>query len=192
MNKAQFIWLLNSQLTPLREEERRELMADYEAHFAFGLQNGKTEEEIVNELGDPVELAKEILGDRYEGPQTHRQTFQTYQPSSDRSNAGKGRSVIKVIALVFLNLLAVPIGLAGWCVWFSLALAGGALICAPLLFAVDTALTQAFDASKMYASILLAGLGILLALGAAKLFRIVKKTTAAYIRWNANVSKGRA
>lgn len=190
MNKAQFIWLLNSQLTPLREEERRELMADYEAHFAFGLQNGKTEEEIVNELGDPVELAKEIVGDRYEVPNLNRQTYQPY--SSDRPNAGKGRSAIKVTALVFLNLLAVPIGLAAWCVWFSLALAGGALILAPLLFAVDMALTQAFDASKMYASILLTGLGILLALGAAKLFRIFKKTSAAYIRWNADVSKGRA
>lgn len=65
MTKAQFMATLRLKLSVLPPEECNELMEDYELHFAFGLQNGKTEEEIVAELGDPEELAKEALGSRY-------------------------------------------------------------------------------------------------------------------------------
>lgn len=65
MTKAQFMATLRLKLSVLPPEECNELMEDYESHFAFGLQNGKTEEEIVAELGDPEELAKEALGSRY-------------------------------------------------------------------------------------------------------------------------------
>lgn len=65
MTKAHFMATLRLKLSVLPPEECNELMEDYESHFAFGLQNGKTEEEIVAELGDPEELAKEALGSRY-------------------------------------------------------------------------------------------------------------------------------
>jgi hypothetical protein len=65
MTKAQFLTTLRMKLSVLPPEECNELMEDYESHFAFGLQNGKSEEEIVAELGDPEELAKEALGSRY-------------------------------------------------------------------------------------------------------------------------------
>ena len=69
MTKAKFMATLRLKLSVLPPEECNELMEDYESHFAFGLQNGKTEEEIVAELGDPEDLAKEALGSRYEPEQ---------------------------------------------------------------------------------------------------------------------------
>ncbi|WP_235439862.1 DUF1700 domain-containing protein [Paenibacillus sp. DMB20] len=65
MNKKQFLSILETRLAPLHPEERRELIGDVEAHFDFGLQNGRSEEEIARELGDPFEVAREALGDRF-------------------------------------------------------------------------------------------------------------------------------
>lgn len=70
MNKNEFLALLRAHLSALPPEEQNELLEDYEAHFAFGLQSGRSEEEIVLELGDPAELAKEALDNRYV-PQDH-------------------------------------------------------------------------------------------------------------------------
>ncbi|MFD1179272.1 hypothetical protein ACFQ3W_23665 [Paenibacillus puldeungensis] len=65
MNRMEFMAILEANLSALPPEERGELLEDYEAHFSIGLENGKTELEIAQELGDPVELAKEALGNRY-------------------------------------------------------------------------------------------------------------------------------
>ncbi|GIO71388.1 hypothetical protein J27TS7_09020 [Paenibacillus dendritiformis] len=54
-------------LMSLPAEDRDEILAEYSAHFAFGEQQGRTEEEIARELGDPEELAVELIGARDEG-----------------------------------------------------------------------------------------------------------------------------
>ncbi len=38
-------------------------LKDYEEHFTFGLEEGKSEEEIVASLGSPAQIAKELLAD---------------------------------------------------------------------------------------------------------------------------------
>ncbi|MGZ9586987.1 DUF1700 domain-containing protein [Paenibacillus marinisediminis] len=70
MNKREFMIRLQYELRPLPEKERVEILEEYDAHFEFGKQLGRTEEEIAKELGVPEELAEELLGDgaRYEQP----------------------------------------------------------------------------------------------------------------------------
>ncbi|MCE5168344.1 DUF1700 domain-containing protein [Paenibacillus profundus] len=68
MHKEYFLLKLKLGLLPLPEEDRNEILAEYDAHFEFGKQQGRTEEEIAKELGDPEELAVELLGDRDEKP----------------------------------------------------------------------------------------------------------------------------
>ncbi len=57
MNKKEFMQKLK-QLLP--EKDKRDILLDYEEHFLSGLTDGKTEEEIVKELGSPEEVAKEF------------------------------------------------------------------------------------------------------------------------------------
>lgn len=57
MNKKEFMKKLK-QLLP--EKDRRDILLDYEEHFLSGLNDGKTEEEIVAELGSPEEVAREF------------------------------------------------------------------------------------------------------------------------------------
>ncbi len=82
MNKRQFLFILQNHLTSITNEERQELINDYESHFTYGLQNGKTEEQIAHDLGDPFELVREILGDRFtiqdfttQAPNIHTNTY---------------------------------------------------------------------------------------------------------------------
>lgn len=64
MHKEYFLLKLKYGLMSLPPEDRDEILAEYSAHFAFGEQQGRTEEEIARELGDPEELAVELLGAR--------------------------------------------------------------------------------------------------------------------------------
>jgi len=57
MNKKEFMKKLK-QLLP--EKDKRDILLDYEEHFLSGLTDGKTEEEIVSELGTPEEVAREF------------------------------------------------------------------------------------------------------------------------------------
>lgn len=57
MNKMDFMNELSAALQGISEEERVEILYDYEEHFAIGKQNGKSEQEICFELGSPRELA---------------------------------------------------------------------------------------------------------------------------------------
>ena len=59
MNKQEYMYNLFEALRPFDEDVRNEIISDYEEHFADGLANGKTEEQIVEELGPIDELIAE-------------------------------------------------------------------------------------------------------------------------------------
>jgi uncharacterized membrane protein len=55
VNKKEYLRKLK-RLLP--ESERKDIIGDYEDHFATGLNEGKSEEMIADELGDPYEVVK--------------------------------------------------------------------------------------------------------------------------------------
>ena len=60
MNKQEYMYNLFEALRPFDEDVRNEIISDYEEHFADGLASGKTEEQIVEELGSIDELIAEL------------------------------------------------------------------------------------------------------------------------------------
>lgn len=52
-----FRWALDK----ISEAERADILYDYEEHFMVGKENGKTEEEICLELGNPKEIANNYI-----------------------------------------------------------------------------------------------------------------------------------
>ena len=60
MNKQEYMYNLFEALRPFDEDVRNEIISDYEEHFADGLACGKTEEQIVEELGSIDELIAEL------------------------------------------------------------------------------------------------------------------------------------
>lgn len=60
--KKQFIETLRSYLSPLEAEERQEIIDFYEERFYTGtMYEGKTEQEIIDELENPKDIAKNVL-----------------------------------------------------------------------------------------------------------------------------------
>ena len=59
MNRVEYLNKLKSELGSMAYNDVTEILNDIEDHFAAGVQAGKTEEEIADGLGNPVELAKE-------------------------------------------------------------------------------------------------------------------------------------
>jgi uncharacterized membrane protein len=57
MNKEEFLKTLENYLEGFTEEEKAEILYDYEEHFRIGLENGKTEDALIEELGDPLNIA---------------------------------------------------------------------------------------------------------------------------------------
>jgi len=65
MHKAQFMKKLERGLRSLSPGVRREILQDFEEHFAIGAEQGKTEEEIAGSLGSPMQIAKELRAVHY-------------------------------------------------------------------------------------------------------------------------------
>ena len=61
MNKEQFLEKMEQQLLRLPKADRDDILSDFEAHFELGRENGQTEEEVSEHLGDPAELAATYL-----------------------------------------------------------------------------------------------------------------------------------
>ncbi|MNX07270.1 hypothetical protein D3C86_369460 [compost metagenome] len=198
MKKHEFLTQLNAQLSQLPPEEKLELLEDYEAHFAFGKQNGKSEEEIVSELGDPHELAKEALGERfvtqepvywYHDPKKPRQ--QHAAAPAQRERRSVTAQVFILIGMFFMNIVLGPLMIAFWALVISIMAGALAGIVSPALLALDMVF-HSVSPAKWFASIFMVGFGILLGIGSFGLLKSVLFTTRKYLSWNYHLAKGDA
>lgn len=96
MTKNKFLQQLNASLKRLSEKERTDILKDYEEHFTFGLEEGKSEEEIVASLGSPAQIAKELLAD-----------YHIEKVTASATTGNVFRAIWAVIGLGFFNLLIV-------------------------------------------------------------------------------------
>lgn len=80
MTKTEFLTLLEQRLMVLNDEERADLLGEYEQHIEMKVESGLSEEEAIQDFGDPEELIKELL-DAY-----HLNT--DYQPSGNTPAMG--------------------------------------------------------------------------------------------------------
>lgn len=61
MTKVDFLALLEQRLIMLNDEERADLLSEYEQHIDMKVASGLSEEEAIADFGDPEELIKELL-----------------------------------------------------------------------------------------------------------------------------------
>ncbi len=134
--------------------ERQEILRDYEEHFRAGKEEGKSEEEIVHSLGDPYELAKEILQDH---------SLEKEEEESPTSNLFQ--KIFIILGLGFFNLIFVLgpfLGLVG--LLFSSYIFAGILIFAPVIFLIEPGLPTSVSEMLqwLFASMMTLGGGVLL------------------------------
>ncbi|MEJ8737237.1 DUF1700 domain-containing protein [Erysipelotrichaceae bacterium HCN-30851] len=61
MSKEEFLRVLERKLDVINEKERKDIIDEYRTHIEMKMQEGKTEEEVIQDFGDIDELVEEIL-----------------------------------------------------------------------------------------------------------------------------------
>ncbi|MBC2328770.1 DUF1700 domain-containing protein [Listeria swaminathanii] len=191
MNKQDFLNELNQRLELLDPKERRELLSDYQEHFRNGIEAGKSEEQIVFDLGTPEEIAADILSER-NIREEHVEAEYYYVP---RKNQNENRSVSKQIligvGLFFLDIcLIIPIMVSLWSLVISLWATVGSFLLSPVLLGVMLLFGADFEFYQMFVSIGLVGLGLMLLFVASALTKVTTKATMAIIHWHKYAVKG--
>ncbi|MGY0693417.1 HAAS signaling domain-containing protein [Virgibacillus sp. FSP13] len=181
MNKEQFLKVLDKSLKKLPSDERRDIIQDFEEHFVFGLEEGKTEEEISATLGSPNQIAKELPA--------------SYHLEKVEATATTGniiRAVWAVVGLGFFNLVIVlgpfialaAVAFAGWA-------SGIAFIVSPLLVLINAIIyPETFALFDLFFSLMLSGLGLFIAIGMFVATRKLIDGFIRYLQFNVKLVKG--
>ncbi len=124
MNQQEFISQLQEALSRLPESERQDIVADYQEYFRDGLAAGRSEADIAAGLGDPRQLARELMARHHMARWESRKSF------------GNLFAVVGAIAgLGFLNfMLAIPFLFYLWLLTMAALAATGILIGGVVLF----------------------------------------------------------
>lgn len=194
MNKTEFMSLLDRHLGNIPFEQKKEIMYDYEEHFSIGLKNGKPEGEIANDLGDPVNIAKQ-----------YRAEFMLKEAENNTSTNNIFRAVLAVVGLGFFNLFFVLgpfLGIVGiiiglFAAALALTVSGIAAFLASLFYPlyinilpIEISLPAGISQIAMiFISIGIGSLGVLSTIGVAKLAQFLYEVTIRYLRYNIEIVK---
>lgn len=180
--KDKFLNRLRALLRDMPEKDRDEMIADLEEHFMIGLENGKTEAEIIQELGDPEAIASEALADYNPKKRAER------QPA-----AGVVRMVLAAAGLVLINLIFIVGPAAGiFAAYLSLLAAAAGFVLSPILsfgFLIFSS-TQQFLLA-FFLSLILCGLGLVLGIAMIYVGKFLCAAVVKYVRFNVRVIRGR-
>ena len=135
MNKMEFFKILEEGLIDFPAHELQEILYDYKEHFSNAQSDGKTEEEIIEELGDPCTIVNQYRSnyiqvsttnteyeDTYEEKEANNETYTNYNDDSNKkySNNSTNSSsnsliniILKICMIVGLLILFFPIVIAG-------------------------------------------------------------------------------
>lgn len=181
MTKDKFLQQLNVSLKRLSEKERADILKDYEEHFTFGLEEGKTEEEITASLGSPAQIAKELLAG-----------YHIEKVTASATTGNVLRAIWAVIGLGFFNLVIVlgP-AIAVTALIFSGWTLGISFLCSPLLVIVDTIVhPNTFLLFNLFVSLALCGLGYFIVIAMLSLTKLAKNGFVRYLKFNIALVKG--
>lgn len=182
MDKNTFLNMLSRNLNGMDKEEKISIMFEYETHFEDGLMDGKSEEMIAAELGDPKRIAKE-LNSAY--------TIQRAENNPTSSNVIN--AVTTAIGLSVLNLFFITVPLFIYIsLLISFAFMALIFILSPLFLALDYFIngSDAVSLFEGFAVLSLLGGGILLALALYYIVQFSNKILIQYVKWNIKTMKG--
>ncbi|WP_049180002.1 DUF1700 domain-containing protein [Clostridium paraputrificum] len=155
MNKMEFFKILEEGLIDFPAHELQEILYDYKEHFSNAQSDGKTEEEIIEELGDPYTIVNQYRSnymqvsatnteyeDTYEEKEPNNETYTNYSDDSNEKYSNNTNSssnslintILKICMVIGLLILFFPIGVAGLATVFGL---GIGLLAIPFAFSIS-------------------------------------------------------
>ncbi|MBC7396823.1 MAG: DUF1700 domain-containing protein [Bdellovibrionales bacterium] len=190
MKRQEFINELRKSLAHLPAGEREDILRDQEEYLHEAELAGRKEDEVIQALGDPGQLAVSLNVES----KIHLIEKSTSFPNRVRSTVG---AVLATLALAPFNfifvlwpfMLAVIFNLIAWCFalsafLFSLLLFG--ILIFKLIFISVGFWTQL---SAFFFALGLVGIGVLILYGMVKATKVFIDLTLAYLKWNLNLIK---
>ncbi|SHH95067.1 DUF1700 domain-containing protein [Sporanaerobacter acetigenes] len=193
MNRKEFIGTLRANLKGLPQEEIDDIIYDYEEHFRIGLSQGKFEEDIARELGDPRNIAK-----------MYKVSSKIDEAESNPSPKNLLKAMFSAMALGIFNfiivlgpfivIIALLIGLYG----ISVGLVAGGIgaVFGTILIPLSCYPFSYYDVNlgvhpvtSVSLGIGLTCLGVLLFMASLYLTKLLYKGTVKYLKWNIDTIK---
>ncbi|CQR52992.1 HAAS signaling domain-containing protein [Paenibacillus riograndensis] len=181
MTQEQFLTQLRELMNPIPEPLRSEWIFDYEEHFRQAVEEGLREEQITEELGDPRQLAKEMV--------------LAYRVNQAESSNGRLAPVSRVVfAMVGLGLFNLVFVLAPYIMllavllvcWTSAAASGLVALTAIYEGVIGDAFTPV---QGVFVAVMLLGAGMLLGAFSRWLTMAVSRMTLRYLKFNSKVMR---
>ncbi|WP_160848956.1 HAAS signaling domain-containing protein [Pontibacillus yanchengensis] len=179
MTHTEYLKHLEKHLHQLSDQEKQEVLADYQEHFEMGMLEGREASDIAKDLGHPRDIAKEVyVQSRIENAETNK------------SITNLSHAILSTMSLGLFNLIIVlgpAIALLG--IYISLWTAVVSLYVGAIgVFFVSS--SSGVQLLQLFSSMILTGLGIMLTIGLAKLGSLLYYLFIKYVKWNVNIVKG--
>ncbi|MGL4773144.1 MAG: DUF1700 domain-containing protein [Clostridium sp.] len=116
MNKNEFLSIIKDGLKDFPEQELNDIIYDYEEHFFSAMEAGKSEEEIVNELGDPYVIVNGYRNGYLQKNDVKEEEKEEFKYDSYENNtkysksSNSGVDVNKILKIIIAGLLVILIG----------------------------------------------------------------------------------
>lgn len=182
VNKKVFLETMELMLRGMSEDEKQDILYDYEEHFRIGLESGKSEQEISQSLGDPRVLARQY------------RAYTSVKAAEENTSANNIiRAVFAIGVLGLFNLIfvlgpfigIVAIVFSFYAVAFACTLAGIiaaiSTLAAPFISYIEVGINS-FSAMCFSTSVFT--IGVLFFILSKYLTKIFFKYTLRYLNWN--------
>lgn len=193
MNKKDYLDLLRYYLRDLPQLVVDDIVYDYEEHFNMGMEKGRTEYQISEELGSPDDIAKEYLGRDPHKTKKKMYMEEEYSETRDKTSSNSVKNLVILILLIIfapaifgliLGLFGLIFGLFMVFLWAGIGLIGGAIgLIGSLFVNVEPYinLPGAYSLSpitKILSAVSLGGFGILSIIGGIE-----------FLKWSGRIIK---
>ncbi|AKI97822.1 DUF1700 domain-containing protein [Kosmotoga pacifica] len=183
MDSTEYIRRLEKGLKRLKPLEREEYLQDYREHFQEGIRQGKTEDQICRDLGNPDKIARLILAEH-----NVRVLDEKHESRSIFT------AIMSIIGLGFFNLIVtLPFLAVFYALIFAIFTIAAAFVALPVFYYyypgnVLLPFSNLNQELLFIFGTMLVGIGIFLFSG--KILKGAFKVTVTFLKWNLKVIKG--
>lgn len=186
MNRNEFINTLDRYLSGLPADEKQDILYDYHEHFNIGLEQGKTEDQISEALGDPKTIGRQFKAGH------------AVKRAEENKSAGNiFRAIFAALGLGFFNLIFILwifIAAAGIIAGLAAAALGTTIggIAILIVSIFQPVLPGTFNytinpGAGIFLSVGLIAFGLLFSIGVYYLVKIFYNITVKYLKMNLSI-----
>ncbi|MCM0649210.1 DUF1700 domain-containing protein [Clostridium swellfunianum] len=199
MNKDEFLKSLDEALTGFTWQEKKDIIYDYEEHFRIGLQNGKSDEGLIEELGDPKSIASQYRENlNVDNTMQKGINHNTAKVSKLDNTSISGIAAISLLIFNLIFILAPFLGLASAIIGLFAGAIGAFFGGIALIFGtvfenfindVSGLLVTVSPIASILFGVGTTAFGVLFFIGDCYIAKYFIKGTVKYINWNLRIIK---